>query len=80
LILNSSQIKKQIKVLCLNNYKYLAYIRCENSDCFYIVDVAASTLRELKENITWKLDHYKTADPECYKVLKDGQDITSEVI
>ena len=64
----------------MNNYEYLAYIRCENSDCFYIVDVAASTLRELKENITWKLDHYKTADPECYKVLKNGINITSEVI
>jgi len=64
----------------LNNYKYQAYIKCENSDGFYIVETAASTLKELKENITWKLDHYKTADPKCYKVLKDGQDITSEVI
>ena len=64
----------------MNNYKYQAYIKCENSDGFYIVETAASTLKELKENITWKLHHYKTADPECYKVLKDGQDITSEVI
>ena len=60
--------------------KYTAYIRCENSDCFYIVEAIADSLKDLKENITWKLDHYKTADPECYKVLKDGQDITSEVI
>jgi len=53
---------------------------CENSDGFYIIEAAASTLKNIKENITWKLDHYKTADPKCYKVLKDGQDITSEVI
>jgi len=64
----------------LNNYKYLAYIRCENSDGFYIIEAAANTLKDIKESIAWKLDHYNTADPECYKVLKDGQNITSEVI
>ena len=64
----------------MTDRKYLAFIRCENSEGFYIIDVTADTLEEIKENIALKLDHYKTADPECYKVLKDGINITSEVI
>ena len=62
------------------SYKYIAYIKCENSNGFYIIEACADTLKDIKENIAWKLDHYKTADPECYKVLKDGHNITSEVI
>ena len=51
------------------SYKYIAYIKCENSNGFYIIDACADTLKDIKENIAWKLDHYKTADPECYKIL-----------
>ena len=64
----------------MNNRKYLAYLMCENADGFYIIEAAASTLEDIKESIAWKIDLYNTADPECYKVLKNGQDITSEVI
>ena len=53
---------------------------CENSDGFYIIEAAASTLTDIKESIAWKIDHYNTADPVCYKVLKDGINITSEVV
>ena len=62
------------------SYKYQAYIRCERTSGFFIIDVNADSLRELRENLKWKLDHWKTADPECYKITKDGQDITSEVL
>ena len=62
------------------SYKYFAYIRCENSDGFYLVEVVADKLKDLIKGIEYKLKSYETADPECYKILKNGDNITSEVL
>lgn len=62
------------------SYKYFAYIKCENSEGFYLVEVVADKLKDLIKGIEYKLDSYKFSGPECYKILKDGKNITSEVL
>ena len=64
----------------MKDYKYFAYIQCENSEGFYLVEVVADKLKDLIKGIEYKLKSYEYSDPECYKILKDGKNITSEVL
>ena len=64
----------------MKDYKYFAYIQCENSEGFYLVEVVADKLKDLIKGVEYKLKSYKYSDPECYKILENGKNITSEVL